>query len=313
MVKMLAPGPFPRRPGGFVKYGIVAIVFLLALYAFNHSSHDAYPNTSTLNRPLPDTPTQPGGTHVDGTEHGKPASRPDGPSKGDTSQPRPANDKKPSTGSKDASKGASPQTPSSGSHEKNHHPIDKLIYDAQHHFAELTSKESKTVQQAAQAYRKRRGRHPPPGFDKWFEFARSHSAIVIEDFFDQIHHDMEPFWGLDALLMRREASQFEMTINVRDGNATSGSDWFWTNIWLNMVKEIEQYLPDMDLALNAMDEPRLVVPWEDINSYMTKAAKTVKLPKAKTVMNEFQKLPKPRKDELSGEASAKEWEKTSTY
>lgn len=313
MVKMLAPGPFPRRPGGFVKYGIVAIVFLLALYAFNHSSHDAYPNTSTLNRPLPDTPTQPGGTHVDGTEHGKPASRPDGPSKGDTSQPRPANDKKPNTGSKDASKGASPQTPSSGSHEKNHHPIDKLIYDAQHHFAELTSKESKTVQQAAQAYRKRRGRHPPPGFDKWFEFARSHSAIVIEDFFDQIHHDMEPFWGLDALLMRREASQFEMTINVRDGNATSGSDWFWTNIWLNMVKEIEQYLPDMDLALNAMDEPRLVVPWEDINSYMTKAAKTVKLPKAKTVVNEFQKLPKPRKDELSGEASAKEWEKTSTY
>ncbi|PNY27463.1 Beta-1,2-xylosyltransferase 1 [Tolypocladium capitatum] len=255
MVKMLAPGPFPRRPSGFVKYGIVAIVFLLALYTFNQTSRDAYPNTSTLRRPLPDAPTHPGGTRVGE----KPPQRLQGPSRDDA-------------GSKDTSKSASPQTPSYDSRDKNHHPIDKLIYDAQHHFAELISKESKTI-----------------------------------------HHDIEPFWGLNARLLRREASQFEMTISVRDGNATSESDWFWTKIWLNMIKEIEQYLPDMDLALNAMDEPRLVIPWEDINRHMTKAAKTAKLPKVKTVVAEFQKLPKPGKGELRGVASSKKWEKTKPY
>ena len=67
----------------------------------------------------------------------------------------------------------------------------------------------------------------------------------------------------------------------------------------------------MDLALNAMDEPRLVVPWEDMQGFMQKAAKTVKLPKAKTVVSEFQKLPEPRKGNLAGEIQQKSWEQTS--
>lgn len=193
------------------------------------------------------------------------------------------------------------------------HPIEKLIYDAQHSFAGLIATQSKTVEQAALAYRKRRGRHPPPGFDKWYKFASSKNALIVEDFFDQVYHDLEPFWGMPAGLLRKESSDFEMTINIRNGTASAGSDWFWTQIWLNMTKSIEEYLPDMDLALNAMDEPRLVVPWEEIDEHMSKASKAKGFPKAKDVVSEFQELPQPGKGDEDVKVQEKVWENTRKF
>lgn len=187
------------------------------------------------------------------------------------------------------------------------HPIDKLIYDAQHTFAELTSKTSKTLEQATQAYRKRRNRHPPPGFDKWFEFAQDNNAIIVEDFFDQVYHDLEPFWGLSPAVMRKESWDFEMTMHVRNGRANTTSTWFWTVIWYDLIASIEHLLPDMDMALNAMDEPRLVVPWEDIDGYMKEAAKTAGLKNPKEVISEFQKLPKPGQGDKDVPSRKKEW------
>ncbi|KAJ6779582.1 hypothetical protein PWT90_04746 [Aphanocladium album] len=187
------------------------------------------------------------------------------------------------------------------------HPIDSLIFDAQNRFAELLHKETKTIEDAAQAYRKRRRRHPPPGFDKWFEFAQSKNAIIVEEFFDQIHHDLEPFWGVEPSYMRRESQNFEMTINVRNGNATSSSTWFWTEIWLRLIKNIEHALPDMDIPLNAMDEPRIIAPYEDIQHYMAKAANTMGLADPEDVISEFQSLPADGSADDT-EVQEKEWE-----
>lgn len=300
---MLGPGPFPRRTSGLVRYAVVAVILLAAFYSILGSSPAALPSSSFA------SPKQDDG--IRGGEK-QPASKPAEPGAATPqSPPPPLHDTIPSPAGTGDQPGT--QAPPTGAPGKDTHPIDKLIYDAQHIFAELTSKESKTLEEAAQAYRKQRGRHPPPGFDKWFEFARSKNSLVVEDFFDQIHHDIEPFWGVDPALMRRQASQFEMTINVRNGMASAGSDWFWTKIWLSMIKEIEAYLPDMDLALNAMDEPRLVVPWEDVNGYMKKAAKSAKLPKAKSVVSTFQELPLPKEGILKDEVPEIEWEKTRRF
>lgn len=113
---------------------------------------------------------------------------------------------------------------------------------------------------------------------------------MIEDIFDQMYHDLGPFWGQPAGLMRREAANFEMTINVRDGNATTGSDWFWTQIWLNMIQRIEHLLPDMDIPLNAMDEPRLVVPSEEIGAYMVLESQSRKLSSPANTINQYSRL-----------------------
>lgn len=192
------------------------------------------------------------------------------------------------------------------------HPIEHLISEAEKHFADVLSQESQSLAEAADAYRKRRGRHPPPGFDKWYAFAAEHKAVMVESFWDQIYHDLGPFWAQPAALIRKEAWDYEMTIHIRDGHATTGSDWFWTRIWREMIETIQHLLPDMDIALNAMDEPRLVVPWEDIDAYMTAAAKTFGLADPKDVVDQFQKLPPPGEGPDKSEVTAnKNWENTS--
>lgn len=283
-----------RRSSGLVRYGVLAAILLLALYTFSHSSSDI----SRPPHPLPVDQTAPNNPLPNPAANNAPvaAGGAKAPVTTAPSSQEPAHASFPPLG----------PPPTSGGH-----PIDKLVYDAQMTFAELTSKESKTVEEAAQAYRKRRGRHPPPGFDKWFEFARSKKAVIVEDFFDRIYHDLQPFWGLDPAVIRKESWDFEMTINIRDGNATARSDFFWTKIWLKMIKTIDHLLPDMDIALNAMDEPRLVVPWEDMAAYMKNASKTVKIPKAKNTIREYQKLPRSGTGDVEVKTRPKNWEKTS--
>lgn len=197
-----------------------------------------------------------------------------------------------------------------GSTSSHKHPIDTLINEGERTFDDLMSKESQTLEQAAAAYRKRRGRHPPPNFDQWWYFAKNRSAVIVEDFFDQVYHDLDPFWGMDPGVIRREANGFEMTIHVRNGKAYTESDWPWTLIWNDLFQSMEKFLPDMDLAMNPMDEPRIIVPWEDIDAYMQRSLKPVKMAPVKSVQNSFQKLPKPGQGDMHLDLVGQKWENT---
>lgn len=193
------------------------------------------------------------------------------------------------------------------------HPIEVLIEGAEKEFQKILSKETFDLKSAAQAYRQRRGRHPPPGFDKWFEFAQENDAIIIEDFFDQIYHDLAPFWGVHPATMRREGVDNEQTISIRNHVATAESDWFWTKIWLDLIKSISHMLPDMDLNFNAMDEPRIVVPWEQINDYMKVERKGRVMPPAAEIISQYQSLPPPLEVEKHVATLDKSWEDTRGY
>ncbi|TQS35172.1 hypothetical protein Golomagni_04414 [Golovinomyces magnicellulatus] len=175
------------------------------------------------------------------------------------------------------------------------HPIDELIKDAENTFQSLLVKRSHDLKTTAAEYRKRRGRHPPPGFDKWYTFAKANHAVIVEDFFDQIYHDLAPFWGMEPSVMRERAVSFEMTINIRNHKASAESNWFWTQIWLDLIQTIQHLLPDMDIALNAMDEPRIVVPWEKVNEYMKVERKKRRMPAAESIISEFGSLKAPGK------------------
>ncbi|KAI9801217.1 MAG: hypothetical protein M1825_003491 [Sarcosagium campestre] len=167
------------------------------------------------------------------------------------------------------------------------HPIDKLVASAEQDFHALLAKESKTLEVAAAAYRKRRGRHPPPGFKAWFEFAQKNDVIIIEDFFDQIYHDLNPFWGLEAHKIRKEAKNSELVISVRNGKARNQSDRPWMKLWHDLIRTIQKSLPDMDIPINGMDEPRLVVPWEKIEEYMMAESRSRKLAPVQEVISDF--------------------------
>ncbi|KAL5601485.1 hypothetical protein BROUX41_002538 [Berkeleyomyces rouxiae] len=189
------------------------------------------------------------------------------------------------------------------------HPIDRLVRLAEERFNGLLATKTTSLESASAAYRRRRGRHPPPGFDEWHAFAVKHDAIIVEDFFDQIYRDLEPFWGIPAAKIRKDADDYEMRISVRNHKATSGSDWFWTQIWLNLTSSIEDMLPDMDLALNSMDEPRIVVPSETIDEYMAKAAQSKMMVSAADAITHFDPLPPPR----TQDGPAMTWETEGSY
>lgn len=176
------------------------------------------------------------------------------------------------------------------------HPIDHLIAKAQGDLEGLLQKETHTLNDAAQAYRQRRGRQPPPRFDNWFAFAQNRSAVMVEDFFDQIYDDLNPFWGVPAKQIREHATTFIHRVSVRDGNVTQRTDIEtreWMDLWQDMVASIPAeggWLPDVDLPINVMDESRMVVPWEEIDGYMTKEQTSRKILDSKELKTEYQSL-----------------------
>lgn len=156
------------------------------------------------------------------------------------------------------------------------HPITTLIRSAQHIFAALLAEQSHNLADAARRYRERRGQHPPPGFDVWFSEAQKRGAVVVEDFFDRIHHDIRPFWGLDPVDIREMAHGQPQVIRVRGGNASFETDNPdrppFIQIWTKLISEMSEYLPDLDMAVNVMDESRILVPFEKMETYVATEA-----------------------------------------
>ncbi|KIW44165.1 uncharacterized protein PV06_05195 [Exophiala oligosperma] len=175
-----------------------------------------------------------------------------------------------------------------GSSSTNADTISRLIADANKFFEDLVAKQSKKLDNAAKAYRQRRGRHPPPGFDKWFEYANANDAVIVEEFFDQIYHDLEPFWSLSPHDIRARARNLGMHVRVHEHKAEADTDWFWHVIWANMINEVAHLLPDMVIPLNAMDEPRIMVPFEEISTRLEKARESRALPQHEKISDVVQ-------------------------
>jgi len=254
---MAYPGP-PRRAGGLVRWlllagGVLGVLLYIRSSTLSATLRSSYEPVAATPAHIPTVPPQPAVPSNPLRPSGKPEAVM-------AEEHKIIEESKP---------GADPQAEQSVTMpKKTTHPIDDLIKGADRIYEDLLKKESRDIKAAAAEYRKRRGRHPPPGFDAWFKFAQDHGAIMVEEFWDQIYHDLGPFWGLPPATMRKEAWDFEMNISVRNHNASATSAWFWTQIWLNLTQTIEHLLPDMDIALNAMDEPRIVLPWEKIDKYM---------------------------------------------
>ncbi|CZT40260.1 related to capsular associated protein (CAP10) [Rhynchosporium secalis] len=148
------------------------------------------------------------------------------------------------------------------------HPIIVLLNRAEETFDTLLAKQTFNLSAAAQAYRTRRDRPPPPGFGRWWKYAQKNKVVMVEDFWDQIYHDLNPLWALDPKEMLQDVRGQERQMKIRKGNVTTEGDHFWMDIWREMVQTVGKNLPDMDIAMNTMDEPRMWVPWEKMSKYM---------------------------------------------
>ncbi|CAJ2509147.1 Uu.00g141730.m01.CDS01 [Anthostomella pinea] len=174
------------------------------------------------------------------------------------------------------------------------HAIDDLILDAKKAQDRLLLERSHDVGTAAARYRSRRGRHPPPGFDKWFEYASKHDAIIIESFFDRIEHDIRPFWAQDPRVISKHAAHGEHVVRVRDGAAHGFGNTTgrvpWLQLWTGLVSEAATWLPDVDMPINYWDESRILAPWDEINFLVTEAERNKRITPTEGTVREFTKL-----------------------
>ncbi|KAG6006581.1 hypothetical protein E4U21_006879 [Claviceps maximensis] len=156
------------------------------------------------------------------------------------------------------------------------HPIRRLMVEAKANHDAMLSRRSHSLESAADAYRQRRGRHPPPGFDLWFQDALKTDAIIVEDYFDRIYKDLTPFWALNASEIKRRANAWHHVVRVRNGTARGDGDTTnlvpWLQLWTSLVEGMAQFLPDVDMPINYMDESRLLVPFDQVAKLVQKEA-----------------------------------------
>ncbi|KAF2088344.1 glycosyltransferase family 90 protein, partial [Saccharata proteae CBS 121410] len=159
--------------------------------------------------------------------------------------------------------------------EVSYHPADLLIYKAPgHHMAWLQEAQaSMYLPEAVENYRIRYKRDPPPKFNNWYGFAVSHMSYVIDDF-DNIHNDLLPFWSLSPQEIRQRTWDAISDpnigiggIHIRNGKAEISEHVPGSHRWMldgvvRMVEKFGEWLPDMDLAFNLNDEPRVAVPYD---------------------------------------------------
>lgn len=110
----------------------------------------------------------------------------------------------------------------------------------------------------------------------------------MTDEYDTIYNSLLPFWGLEPRTIReraRETLGFDnavIGVLIRDGKVTlvdgggDGRSW-QREATAGMMEKFVRYLPDMDLVFNTHDEPRVIIPSEDLER-LVKAAKDHAIP-----------------------------------
>ena len=162
------------------------------------------------------------------------------------------------------------------------HPIHQLITTAELDLANTLNTQSQSLKEAVKEYRRRYTLPPPPNFDKWYNFAKARGVQLIDEY-DTIYHSLLPFWALEPSVIRgrtREALGFDnalIGILIRDGKVVNlgGGDEWQQDSTAGMMKDFLQYLPDMDLAFNKHDEPRVIVPHDDLTRLVKAASDKV--------------------------------------
>ncbi|KAM0323739.1 hypothetical protein ACHAQA_008676 [Verticillium albo-atrum] len=136
--------------------------------------------------------------------------------------------------------------------------------------------QSRSLSGAVDEYRRRHHVPPPPNFDKWYAYATAQNSVIIDDF-SQISADLLPFWGTSPADLREQTTHMlsytpwlnMAGIRIRGGKVdvmpgVPGSHAWMITAMREMIEPFAEHLPDLDFAMNLNDEPRVAVPYEDM-------------------------------------------------
>ncbi|KAF2225533.1 hypothetical protein BDZ85DRAFT_257651 [Elsinoe ampelina] len=143
------------------------------------------------------------------------------------------------------------------------HPIKALHEQAMQKFQAMVKRQSKTLEEAVTEYKRRYRRNPPPGFDKWYEYAVKHESVIIDEF-DMINEAMEPFWAqspstIRAVSQKASSGYALWTFSIHNGHAISGEyNWMGDRI-KDALGDAVHDIPNLEILMNPLDEPRILL------------------------------------------------------
>jgi len=153
----------------------------------------------------------------------------------------------------------------------NRHPLKDQIYRSRIEMDRwlIKASTSQSLRIAAQIYKEKNyDRKPPPKFDVWYEFALERKSVII-DGWDQISDDILPFWGLDPNEIRARIRELEgrpdiAMVRVRNGGVSVDDGYQSPSVdqLVSIISASAQHLPDMDIPVNILEQPRVLGVWE---------------------------------------------------
>ncbi|KAK3329499.1 glycosyltransferase family 90 protein [Apodospora peruviana] len=173
-----------------------------------------------------------------------------------------------------------------GHHVLDNHPIQRLIIDgrlAADRFL-VRASISNSLPLAVQEYKDRQdGRDPPAKFDAWYNFTTRHNSPII-DHFVQIQSDISPFWGMSPEQLRETTRRMAeepgiALVRIQNGQTThnipSHSPYkVPADSLVKMIGTFAEHLPDMELAVNLDNRPRILAPWDDVERLIAAGGQT---------------------------------------
>jgi hypothetical protein len=148
------------------------------------------------------------------------------------------------------------------------HPIYELISRGEALWNAKVAKQSTTLKQAVLEYRRRYGRYPPPGFDKWWDYAEKNN-VQLRDDYNQIFLSLLGFWGVRPSELRRLRDDWavngggsytigkqtkEQKIRVLHATENSTVYTYHSNLQMELIKDIEHFLPPFAATFNPQGE-----------------------------------------------------------
>lgn len=159
------------------------------------------------------------------------------------------------------------------------HPLEELAATGQAQFSHLLTSQSNTLRKAVTEYVRRYNRYPPPGFDKWFAMARREEYVLFDEF-DTVMETLEPFWGIPPQELRnRVDAAFEdprlIKFNISNAIVTFDNEgwapWMGVQVQSWLSPEWRLMLPNMTFAINILDEPRVLAPFDVLSEAVHQA------------------------------------------
>ncbi|QRV74770.1 glycosyltransferase family 90 protein [Ceratobasidium sp. AG-Ba] len=148
------------------------------------------------------------------------------------------------------------------------HPIYDLIARAEAAWKAKLDRQSRHLADAVDEYERRYGRPPPPGFDKWWDYATAHNVQLLDEY-DTIDHDLKMFWGVAPDVLRQTQKDWEKqegtyTLASENGHIRLGTHTLGSQtdellpraeMQIGLLSEVARWLPDFRATFTAHDGP----------------------------------------------------------